>query len=319
VNTPVDAERDMGSVRSALERRYGSSSAFARVVFTEFHDADGNGRTRVPAEINGAAPDSSESKKRSTLAAALVFTAPGIPMIFQGQEMLAHDPFLLAARPLDWSDERTHRGILQLYRDLIHLRRNGSGTTGGLRGENLSVLHVNDVDKVLAFHRWDRGGTGDDVVVVANFANRSYPSYRVGLPAAARGGFGSTATGPATTPGSTAGPASTSSPSRSHGTGSRSRPTWASDPTRRSCCPRIDETGATSPAPGATGPSHPFRTKELDPPQSWRRINGRGPVEPTAQARLETAVTPSSPGERPGFGLGSTRQAAPSHRSINVR
>src|SRR5204863_7896544 len=47
----------------------------------------------------------------------------------------------------------------------------------------VNVHHVNDMDKVLAFHRWDSGGPCDDVVVLVNFANRAYNSYRVGLPA----------------------------------------------------------------------------------------------------------------------------------------
>jgi 1,4-alpha-glucan branching enzyme len=34
-------------------------------------------------------------------------------------------------------------------------------------------------------HRWDRGGEGDDVLVVFNFSNRTFPNYRVGCP---RGG-----------------------------------------------------------------------------------------------------------------------------------
>ena len=34
----------------------------------------------------------------------------------------------------------------------------------------------------MAFHRWDRGGPGDDVVVVMNFSSRTYPSYTVGFP-----------------------------------------------------------------------------------------------------------------------------------------
>jgi 1,4-alpha-glucan branching enzyme len=41
---------------------------------------------------------------------------------------------------------------------------------------------VNDKDKVIAFHRWDRGGAQDDTVVVANLANQSYPSYTIGFP-----------------------------------------------------------------------------------------------------------------------------------------
>jgi 1,4-alpha-glucan branching enzyme len=35
---------------------------------------------------------------------------------------------------------------------------------------------------VLAYHRWDSGGPRDDVIVVTNVSNRSYPTYRIGLP-----------------------------------------------------------------------------------------------------------------------------------------
>jgi len=176
-----DADRDMGAVQAALERRY-AASAFARVVFTESHDADGNGRTRVPTEIDPAQPDSWWSKKRSTLGAALVLTAPGIPMLFQGQEFLEQRPFVQDPAPLDWGNVTTYVGILELYRDLIHLRRDWFATTGGLRGEGLNVFHVNDAAKVVAFHRYDQGGPGDDVIVVLNFGNAGYPQYSIGLP-----------------------------------------------------------------------------------------------------------------------------------------
>ncbi len=39
---------------------------------------------------------------------------------------------------------------------------------------------------MLAFHRWDQGGGGDDVVVVLNFADRSYSSYTIGFPRVGR-------------------------------------------------------------------------------------------------------------------------------------
>ena len=44
------------------------------------------------------------------------------------------------------------------------------------------VHHVNDVDKVLAYHRWDQGGPRDDTIVLLNCANRSYTNYTLGLP-----------------------------------------------------------------------------------------------------------------------------------------
>jgi 1,4-alpha-glucan branching enzyme len=36
--------------------------------------------------------------------------------------------------------------------------------------------------KLLAFHRLDKGGPGDDVVVVANFENQPRGNYNIGFP-----------------------------------------------------------------------------------------------------------------------------------------
>jgi 1,4-alpha-glucan branching enzyme len=77
-------------------------------------------------------------------------------------------------------------GILRLYRDLIQLRRNFFNTTRGLSGDGMHLHHLNNTDKLLAYHRWDRGGPRDDVVVVANFSARVYDAYRVGLPRSGR-------------------------------------------------------------------------------------------------------------------------------------
>jgi 1,4-alpha-glucan branching enzyme len=55
-----------------------------------------------------------------------------------------------------------------------------------LCGAHVNVHHVNEGGQVLAYHRWDRGGPRDDVVVVANFSHRSYHNYVVGLPGGGR-------------------------------------------------------------------------------------------------------------------------------------
>jgi len=177
-----DADRDMLVVRDALYHRY-NGNALQRVIYTESHDEVANGKSRVPEEICPGNADSWFSRKRSALGAALVFTAPGIPMIFQGQEFLEQGYFQDTV-PLDWARLQTFGGINLLYRDLIRLRRNWFKQTRGLRGRHLHVHHVNNTDKVIAFHRWDSGGPGDDVVVVANFADRSYDSYTIGMPCA---------------------------------------------------------------------------------------------------------------------------------------
>jgi 1,4-alpha-glucan branching enzyme len=181
-----DGQRDMQALGGAIGQRF-NADAFQRVVYTESHDevAAAAGQARVPELIWPGNADSFAAQKRSTLGAALVFTAPGIPMLFMGQEFLEWGAWS-DARELDWAKAGRFTGIRALYRDLIRLRRNWFDTTAGLKGHNVHVHHVNDRDKVVAFHRWDRGGPGDDVVVVANWANRGYANYRVGLP---RGGL----------------------------------------------------------------------------------------------------------------------------------
>ncbi len=178
-----DEERSMFAVAEAIAHRY-DSDPVTRVVYTESHDEVANGKARVAEEIWPGHADSWASKKRSTLGAALVMTAPGIPMLFQGQEFL-EDQWFHDTDPIDWSKRDRFPGIVALYRDLIRLRRNFGDRTRGLRGRNVNVHHRNDWDKMLAYHRWEEGGPGDDVVVVANFANRFHDSYTVGFP---RGG-----------------------------------------------------------------------------------------------------------------------------------
>ncbi len=42
--------------------------------------------------------------------------------------------------------------------------------------------HVNDIDKVIAWQRWDQHGAGDDVLVVANFNRNPREDYLLGFP-----------------------------------------------------------------------------------------------------------------------------------------
>ena len=181
-----DEDRDMGRVRNAVYGRY-NGDAFGRVIYTESHDEvtvqKGNPLGRMPEKIAWGRADSWEARKRSTLGAAMVFTSPGIPMVFMGQEFLEWGTWT-DRTPLDWGKTQRFGGILNLYRDLIKLRRNGYNNTRGLRGQHVNVFHVNHEAKVIAFHRWADGGPGDDVVVVANFANRRYDAYNVGFPRA---------------------------------------------------------------------------------------------------------------------------------------
>lgn len=180
-----DADRNMWDIRDAIVRLYNGWDT-QRVIYTESHDEVGAaGGGRVPSQIWWDHPDSYYSKKRSTLGAGIVFTSPGIPMIFMGQEFL-EDGAWHDSDPLDWTKNTTFAGIRQMYTHLIGLRRNLSGSTRGLLAKNVNVFHINNTDKVIAFHRWWNGGPGDDVIVVANFSNRGFTSYNIGFPKSGR-------------------------------------------------------------------------------------------------------------------------------------
>ena len=176
---PDDAQRDVGSVAMALQTDPGD--AFKRVIYTESHDEDASGHARVPEEIWPGYADSWPSRKRAALGAALVLTAPGIPMLFQGQELIEGSWFT-DEEPLDWSRRHRFAGILQLHRDLIRLRRNDGDATRGLRGPSVTVHHVDEASGILAYHRWQDGGPRDDVLVVVNLSAEVRPDVRFGVP-----------------------------------------------------------------------------------------------------------------------------------------
>lgn len=180
VITPDDAQRSLDSVRQALEGRY-NGDPFQRVIYSESHDEIANGKSRVASEINPENPDCWAAQKRTTLAAALVLTAPGIPMLFQGQEFL-EDGWFQDSVPLDWHKSEEFSGLVRLYRDLIHLRLNRGGSTRGLTGSGLNTFHQNQADNVIAYHRWHQGGPGDDVVVVVNLSHLAHENYQLGFP-----------------------------------------------------------------------------------------------------------------------------------------
>jgi 1,4-alpha-glucan branching enzyme len=171
----------MEAVAATLIHTY-NGDAFQRVIYTESHDEVAS-KARVPEEIMPGEAHHFYPKKRATLGTALMLTAPGIPMLFQGQAMLTGG-FFSDDQPLDWKRAEEYSGLVHLHRDLIALRRNLHGTTRGLTGQHTEVFHINNEAKVIAFRRWDAGGPGDETIILANFADTTHEAYCIGLPAA---------------------------------------------------------------------------------------------------------------------------------------
>jgi len=159
------------------------------VEYLESHDVIDLGHDdrepRIPKLADFNNPHSWYATSRSRVAAGVLLTAPGIPMLFMGQEFL-EDKF--------WSDnERVHPGHLiyweglasnktmkdyfQFMKELVWLRRRQPA----LRGERINVFHVHEDNRIIAFHRWI-DGVGRDVVVVCSLNESTIWSYELGFP-----------------------------------------------------------------------------------------------------------------------------------------
>jgi len=159
------------------------------VEYLESHDVvdveHDDRKPRVPALADPTNAHSWYATSRSRVATGLLLTAPGIPMLFMGQEFL-EDKF--------WSDnDAFHPGHLiywdglatnkrmkdffQFMKELVWLRRRQPA----LRGERINVFYVHELDRVIAFHRWIEG-QGGDVVIVASLNESTFWSYTLGFP-----------------------------------------------------------------------------------------------------------------------------------------
>ncbi len=175
----VDVERIAG----ALHPPYGFPAAWKAVQHVENHDLVRAGRDRRIASLaDPADPRSWYARSRARVATGLVLTAPGIPMLFMGQEILEDKPWNdTPGGTLVWwgglASDRAMRDHHAFTRDLVWLRRR----LPALRAGGINVFHAWSPTRVLAFHRWVEG-EGRDVVVVATFSESTHGGYRIGFP-----------------------------------------------------------------------------------------------------------------------------------------
>ena len=93
------------------------------------------------------------ARRQSVIAAVLLMRTPGIPMLLQGQEFMMGGNFN-DWRGLDWENVEKYEGIVKAYRQLISLRKNTHGVSVGLTGRSVNLFHVDEENKVIAYHRW---------------------------------------------------------------------------------------------------------------------------------------------------------------------
>lgn len=157
-----------------------------KVVYHESHDEAGNSyyedggckiysRRTIASAVNGA-PLTSEIRRfaeaRCRFAFGMAMLSAGTPMFLIGEEIGAQKPY----RYQDFSDnkedllgEKATNGakLFKFYHDLIRFRYAHSG----LRSHNIDIVHVHNVNRVIAFRRWDNS---EELLIVASLNNHPF-------------------------------------------------------------------------------------------------------------------------------------------------
>ncbi len=145
----------------------------ARVVnYVESHDEFTMMQKLAEAHIMG-----DEAFRKAKLAATLLFTAVGNPMLYQGQEFGGYRVRDLEIRPLQWEllDADFGLHLKEHYAWLAQTRH----ASPALKGEQFEVVH--NSDKLIAYRR----GFGEaEVIVVANLVDQER-SLSINFPDAA--------------------------------------------------------------------------------------------------------------------------------------
>ena len=175
LDTPYPAD-----ISQELERTY-NGDVYQRVIFSDSHDTAANGHVRINEAVTPGKAASLEARQQTLIASAITLTAGGIPMLLQGQEFMQEGSFN-DWNELEWEKADRYSGVVLAHKHLIALRKNTYSNTAGLLGQHTTIIHRNDPDRILAYHRWDKGGPKDDVVVIVNFGEKHFAEYDLTLP-----------------------------------------------------------------------------------------------------------------------------------------
>lgn len=160
-----------------------NGNPFQKVIFSDSHDTAANGQVRLNEAVTPGNAESERARQHTLLTSAMTLTAPGVPMLMQGQEFMQEGDFS-EWKELEWQKTEQFAGIVEAHKHLTALRRNTYGNTAGLLGLHINIFHRDDVNTVFAYHRWQKGGVRDDVFVIANFGNSDFENYQLTFPIA---------------------------------------------------------------------------------------------------------------------------------------
>lgn len=189
----ANADVHLDRLQPGLERPWNFPKAYQAYNCIENHDfvmaaTGGNhGSPRIPKlAVGGGETRTWYARSRARVAMGLLLTAPGVPMLFMGMEIYEDKLWLEDSNRTEcqvwWDGLKSDRDMSDFHfftRDLIWLRRR----LPALQSEPIRVFHINELDRVISFHRWV-DGEGRDLVIVVSLREQTFydHSYQLGFP-----------------------------------------------------------------------------------------------------------------------------------------
>ncbi|MBD2359182.1 alpha amylase C-terminal domain-containing protein [Tolypothrix sp. FACHB-123] len=154
-------------------RQQGYKTATNVINYLSTHD-----RERLFRELGDRGIFHEAAFTRAKLAAVLLMTAVGIPMLWMGEEFGEHkrkSEKVTQPKKIAWPllEKPENRDLFDYYKKLIALRKHNSA----LQSDNIEFFHEDAQAKLLSYVRWDNQGS--QVVVVVNFADHNFTNYQI--------------------------------------------------------------------------------------------------------------------------------------------
>ncbi|BAY38510.1 alpha amylase catalytic region [Nostoc sp. NIES-2111] len=165
---------DLEQLKPALDpKQQGYATATNVINYIATHD-----RQRLMRELGDRGIFDEDAFRRAKLAAIILMTAVGVPMLWMGEEFGEYQrksEDVTQPKKINWSllNNDQNQDLLDYYKKLIALRKH----TPALQSDNIEFFHENTAAKILAYVRWnDRGSR---VVVIINFSANNLSHYQI--------------------------------------------------------------------------------------------------------------------------------------------
>ncbi|WGV24968.1 alpha-amylase family glycosyl hydrolase [Halotia branconii] len=165
---------ELNNLKQVLDpQQQGYATATNVINYLATHDRD-----RLLRELGDRGIFNTTAFEIAKLAAVLLMTAKGIPMLWMGEEFGEYQEkseSVTQPQKITWSllANKQNQDLWEYYKKLIILRRQ----TPAIQSDNIKFFHENADAKVLGYVRWHEWGS--QIVVVANFSNQHLTKYHI--------------------------------------------------------------------------------------------------------------------------------------------